>query len=291
MWFLLAFLNAITSSIYQAVSNWTVSLNKFSKITIALSASAIGSAILLFVSLVSGLPSIDPRFWKALLVTGLLNALAGPLLLKAYELGEFSSVFSMTLLTPVFLLLTSFFILGETPAFFGLVGVILTVIGLMIVSGNKEGKIQGAGKRLLAGNMLAILVAFIFSITVNFDKLSAQYSGAMFAAGAANGIVTLILGGALLAKNRRHLRNSFAALGGKDLGTLLLVGLACAANILLHNSALLLGPASYTIALKRTGVLLGVFWGWILFREKNVSRKLLGVLLAVLGVLTIVFSV
>ena len=43
----------------------------------------------------------------------------------------------------------------------------------------------------------------------------------------------------------------------------------------LHNSALLAGFASYTIAVKRVGVLFGIVWGWLFFHEKNIGKKLI----------------
>ena len=69
----------------------------------------------------------------------------------------------------------------------------------------------------------------------------------------------------------------------------LLVGAMALSNVL-HNAALLVGPASYTIAIKRVGILFGVVWGWLFFKEKNISRKLFGTAVAVSGVIVILFS-
>src|SRR3989344_5632756 len=114
IWFFLALGSAIMNSWVQAVQKWAVSVSRYQKLTISLVASATASLLSFFISyFIIGFPAIDHRFWLAAGVTGILNTIAFPLMLKAYEIGEFSSVYSMVLLTPVFLLVTSFIFLTE----------------------------------------------------------------------------------------------------------------------------------------------------------------------------------
>jgi drug/metabolite transporter (DMT)-like permease len=74
------------------------------------------------------------------------------------------------------------------------------------------------------------------------------------------------------------------------LNILLLLGLMGAGGTVLYNSPLLGGFASYTIAVKRVGVLLGVIWGWLFFKEKDLGKKLLGAAIAIAGVVAILWS-
>lgn len=300
LWFVLALGSALSNSATQVVQKWAVGAGRLSKISITLLSSAVVFVALFLLSwLAVGFPVIQPGFWLAILVTGVLNAIAFPIMLQAYSIGEFSSVYSMILLTPVFLVFTSFIFLGEAPSAIGLVGVVLTVIGLSVVTlgGHKHTQVPNFKK----GNWLGILVALIWSISVNFDKLSARYADAFFAPAMSAAVLTLCFAGYLLIRHRSLLVRTHgtpdieesAAPSGSIRSNILIVlalGLSMALGNILHNSALLHGPASYTIAIKRTGVLFGVFWGWLFFKEKNITRKALGAAIAVAGAVAILFS-
>ena len=313
LWFLLSLGSAIAASWVQTMQKWSVSLTRYSKFTITVVASLIASAALLLVSYgIVGIPVIDSRYWTAALATGLLNAATIPLMLKAYEVGEFSSVFSMSLLTPVFLLFTSFAQLGEAPSFLGAAGVILIVLGLWVIASTREHR---AAPHFALGNWLAVLVAFLWSISSNFDKLTARYSSPFFAPVGTYAIIAAALGLYLFARHRRlivyndvyndvrheageasvsaqRVPDSRLRLlpGVPPFAVLAITGLTFAASSVVHNAALLLGFVAYTIAIKRLGVIFGVFWGWLFFREKNIRRKLLGSLVAIAGVVIIVLS-
>jgi drug/metabolite transporter (DMT)-like permease len=295
-WFLLAFGAAVAQSGIQALSKTALQIGRYTKFGISFISNAL-TASLVFGAAYWFFPPVelDPRFWFAALATGVLNAIAFPMLLKAYEVGEFSVVFSMILLTPVFLLVTSYFFLDEAPSAWGIVGVILTVTGLGITSYKSNENKDVPNARL--GNMLGLLVALIYSISVNFDKLATQYSNALIAPASAN--LMIAVGSLLFALvMRKPLQNGEGELPSKprhhfhlaSFGILIALAAVMAATGILHSLALLEGYASYTIAVKRLAVLFGVVWGWLFFHEKNISRKMLGVAAAVAGVVMIVLS-
>lgn len=304
IWALFALANAVSNSVYNAVAKHVVSLKHYSQYTITIWGALLASFVLFIATFALGFPEIDARFWVASLTTGILNGIASPLMLEAYALGVFSSVYSKILLTPVFLLLTSFLLLGERPSVFGIFGVLLTVAGLWVISGialkGKSEAVEGIvadikesekkRKDIRKGELLGILVAFIYSISVNYDKLSAVYSSAVFAPAVSFIFVALtnILYLFAVRKPREVMpveRHAFS-----HIRYLLLVGAILGGSSILHNLALLNGPAAYTIAVKRIAVLFGVFWGWIFFKEKEIGRKIIGALVAVAGVVMILFA-
>lgn len=294
-WFLLALGSAIANSCTQAMQKSAVSLGRYSKISISFIALATASLILFAISfLIIGAPEIDGRFWSAVLVTGIINIATFPLMLKAYELGEFSSVYSMILMTPAFLLITSFIFLGETTSWIGVLGVLLTVVGLWVITRGSHEHV--AVPNFTKGNILAVSVAFLWSISVNFDKLATIHSDAFFAPATITALMAvgylfylLIKHRTVLVKNENQLDKAQHS-WGLDLGLLLILGLAMAFSNVLHNAALLAGPASYTIAIKRLGILLGVFWGWLFFHEKDIAKKIVGAAIAIAGVVAILFA-
>lgn len=299
----MAFGAAIAQSLTQITTKMASSKVKLPKTAMYFFTMIISSSILFCVSfLVVGSPKIDEKFWLSVVITALFNLIAFPIMLKAYEIGEFSSVYSMLLATPIFLILTSFIFLHEKATILGAFGIVLTIAGLFIT--NKKQADTKEARDKMVGNLLALLVAFIWSISINFDKLAAEYSNAFFSQATSNGFMALGYGGLFLAATVRNkisaknkelsITNSVIAtkeiFGKNGIYLVILWGLAMALANSFHGSALLAGPASYTIAIKRTGVLIGVFWGWFIFKEKDTFRKTLGVLLAVAGVIMILFQ-
>lgn len=295
-WFLLSLGAAVSDSWSKASQKWAIDADYYSKYAITITITGLASLLLFLVSyFFIGFPVLKPGFWTAIAVTGVLNAVTFPLLLKAYEIGEFSSVYSMILLSPVFLLLTSFIFLGELPTIGGVGGVLLTVLGLAIIARGNSGR-HDEVSNFAKGNWLGILVAFIWSVSVNFDKLASQYSSPFFAP--AIGLIFIALGSFIYALFRKEFALNTAGkknelkifFSAKHYAILLIAALLLALSNVMHNFALLAGPAAYTIAIKRMGILFGVFWGWLFFREKEIKRKLIGAAVAVAGVAMILIA-
>lgn len=291
-WLILALSNALTHSLYSAASNYLVSENRWSKYALTSALSLIAAFFLFLVNLYLGFPVIDGRFWLAMCTTAIINAFTGPLLLKAYELGEFSAVYSMILLTPVFTLITAKFLVGETPSILGISGVLATVIGLYIISRNHSDNLSETKPKFMRANMIGISVAFLWSITTSFDKLASQYSSAFFAPFAGLVIIALINGiFVFFMRDKNPQREQSAGkLSLRDYLIFLGVGSFFALSNIFHNSALLIGFVSYTLAIKRVGILFAIIWGWLFFKENNLRKKIFGASIAVAGVIAILFA-
>lgn len=294
IWFLLSLGTALAHSVFSALNNHFVLLGRFSKFTIVFWTTLAGSLILFGVSLFLGFPEIRSGFWTAILVTGIINSITAPMILKAYELGEFSSVFSMILLSPVFLLITGFLFLGEVPSLVGVFGVTLTVFGLVVITNSAKNSdaevyVSKSGK-INRGNLFAILVALLWSISVNFDKLAAGYSSPFFAPAVSMGIIAVLSGVYLIFIKRNNLSDSLKSWKFSSQLIILPLGAILALSNIFFNAALLAGLASYTVVVKRLAVVFGIFWGWIFFHEKNIGKKLLGAAIAIIGVIAIFFS-
>ncbi len=236
---------------------------------------------------------MDNRFFSAVLITGILNFIAMPLLLRGYEIGEFSSVFSMILLTPVFTILTSFIFLGERANIIGIGGIILTIVGLWTVGRTPaaEGYVDGhPRKNNHAGNLYGIIVALIFSVSVNFDKLAIRYSDIFFFSASVMALLAILNAFYLASVARLDLSFSRAHQRIADMKAPMLLGVISAFAQIAHAGAISSGLVSYTLAIKRTGIIFGILWGWLFFHEKNARQKLLGILIAFCGIGLILVS-
>ncbi|PSB28697.1 hypothetical protein C7B69_09930 [filamentous cyanobacterium Phorm 46] len=230
----------------------------------------------------TGIPTLNTQFWISLLIGGSINAVATLLYIKAIKLSDLSLTVPLVALTPLFMLLTSPLIVGEYPNFFDYIGIFLIVIGSYLL--NIKEKSQGylaPFKALLnePGPKFMLIVAFLWSITSNFDKIGVKNSSPIFWLFSLFGTMSILLLPILLHKTPNPGTKIL-----KQLPMLATMGFFNAIGVLCQMQALTLTLVVQVIAIKRTSVLMGVLFGHFIFKEKDIQQRLLGAGIMVLGV-------
>ncbi|MGB3787329.1 MAG: DMT family transporter, partial [Phormidesmis sp.] len=200
MWFFFASLTAFFEACKDATGKQ--SLKTLDEYSVLFSFMAVGVLLMLPILWLSGgIPTIKPNFWWALLIGGSLNILAFTLYVRAIKIADLSLTVPLVTLTPLFLLVTSPLIVHEQPTPADAIGVILLVIGSYVLNLKtptlQSPTSQGPLGPLLAmvrnpGSRLMLCVAFIWSITSNFDKIGVVNSSPLFWA---LSLFTVIAGG------------------------------------------------------------------------------------------------
>lgn len=230
----------------------------------------------------TGIPALNSQFAIALLIGGSINAVTALLYIKAIKVSDLSLTVPLVALTPLFMLLTSPLIVGEYPSFFDYIGIFLIVVGSYLL--NIKEKSQGylAPFKALVnepGPKFMLIVAFLWSITSNFDKIGVQNSSPIFWLFSIFGTMTILLLPVLLYKTPNPSRKIF-----KQLPMLAAMGFFNAIGVLCQMQALTLTLVVQVIAIKRTSVLMGVLFGHFIFKEKDIQQRLLGAGIMILGV-------
>jgi len=233
------------------------------------------------------LAPLNFTFWWSALTTSVLNVIALVLLMKALYIGELSLTMPFLSFTPVFLILTSNLMLGEFPDLIGVLGVLLIVCGTYFLEMRKSEGAFGPFKAFIKnkGGQLVLLVAFIYAITSNLDKIAVQNSNPI----TRNIIVLSLMALMLLPLIWYKSTQKLIEIKSKY-KLLLIAGFFAALTLFLQMIALTLTIVPYVISLKRTSALFSVILGFIAFKERNIKPKLLGSILMVLGVLLIALS-
>jgi drug/metabolite transporter (DMT)-like permease len=232
--------------------------------------------------LYTGIPALNSQFWVALLIGGSINAVTTILYIKAIKVSDLSLTVPLVALTPLFMLLTSPLIVGEYPKLFDYIGILLIVAGSYLL--NIKEKSQGylaPFKALLKepGPKFMLIVAFLWSITSNFDKIGVQNSSPIFWLFSLFGTMSVLLLPILLHKTPNPSRKIL-----NQLPMLAAMGFFNAIGVLCQMQALTLTLVVQVIAIKRTSVLMGVLFGHFIFKEKDIQQRLLGAGIMVLGV-------
>ena len=130
-----------------------------------------------------------------------------------------------------------------------------------------------------------LIVAFLFSIGANLDKIGVVHSSPIIWIFSLNFCVTISLTVIML----RRSKNIVAQIK-QHLGWLSLAGFYNGVAILFQMYAIQSTLVPYLIAVKRTSALLTSFYGLAMLKEKGFKERLLGASLMVLGVYLIAFT-
>ncbi|MEA3317007.1 MAG: EamA family transporter [Bacteroidota bacterium] len=212
------------------------------------------------------IPEISSGFWIAMPVSGLLNVTAVILYMRAIKLSDLSLSIPMVTFTPLFLLITSPIIVGEFPNIYGICGILLIVFGSYFLNiKQKKNGYLAPFKALIneKGPKLMLIVAFIWSISSNFDKIGIQNSSAIFWGISINIFITLAITPIVLLRSRKNIKQ----IAG-NLKPLIAVGFTNAVMILCHMIAISMTLVAYLISIKRTSAIISVIFGSIFFKPK-----------------------
>lgn len=237
---------------------------------------------------ISGIPKIGPQYLYALFIHGTLNTLAIILYMRAIKSSDLSITVPMVAFTPLFLLITSPILVGEFPSAAGLLGVILIVAGSYLLHLRQISRGFFMPFKALfeqPGPRYMMLVAFIWSITANFDKIGVCNSSPFFWSFSLAAFMSLLM----LPVALYHTPRFFYILK-KNIPCLLPIGLFQGCAMIFHMLALQLTLVAYVVAIKRTSTAISVGWGALFFKEKNIREKLLGVLIMLSGVTLIALN-
>lgn len=229
------------------------------------------------------------------LVAGVgINLLAFYGYVRAIELADVSLVAPLLSLSPLFMLLTSWVMLSEVPDVKGLAGILIVVVGTYFLAGGEAGLKLEPLLRLVEepGPRWALLVALLWSVTANIDKLCVETSSPLAYTFWFHVLFTLVFTPIYL-----YLRSGSESNGGSDTGLsftfvilgLVGVGVLQAVMVVAQMTALTATNVTYVIAIKRSGMLVSVLGGGLLLDEEDFPRRLLAAFLVLIGLLGIMF--
>ncbi len=285
-WIIYALIGAISQASFYFLDKRL--LRKFGVFSLAAIVKIPPAVLLLIISLYKGIPALGPDLLFAVTMTAGLNVIAAILLFKALKLEDLSLAAPIISFTPLFLIVTSWVILGEVPSDKGIIGIIFIVIGSYVLN------IKGSLKNILSpirnlfsnkAVLFMLGVALLYSISSNFDKMVVLNSDTTFGHSLAyflSGSILLIV--ALIKKDKilTPAKNNWGIL----IGAMIFVTLIPIAM----NNAYELTIVPYAISVKRTSVIFAALFGFFFLKEKNVLPRLLGTVIMVIGVIIITLS-
>jgi len=234
-------------------------------------------------------PPIGPGFWPAVIVGLPLEVAATLLYIRAIHVSPLSLTVPFLAMTPVYLLFTSYFIVGEVPSPMGVLGVAFVAAGayMLNVSKLRTGGLLEPFRAIARepGSVMMMGVAAIYAITSDLGKLAINNSSPLFFGPVYWGLFCILLTPVAYLFDRKGFR---AGLRRANVTAFIPAGLAHAVMVGFHMVAISLTQVSYMIAAKRTSLLFSIAFGYFMFGESRIRERGLGAALMFAGLVVLV---
>jgi len=283
-WFVYAFVCALSLATADALSKKILDDNVDPSIVAWV---RVGYAVPFMVIIIPFIdkPELDGVFYMATFMAIPFDMIALLLYMKAIKVSPLSLTLPFLSLTPVFLIGTSYIILGERPDKSGFIGIILVVIGAYLLNVHTINRGLFEPFKAIAreqGSVLMIIVAFTFSIGVCFGKIAIQHSDPIFFSVVYSILLSFFLFLVISFKTRQFFSKAISRPV-----PFLLIGILITIMVITHVKAINLVEVSYMISVKRLSILFGVIYGVVFFKETNIKERFFGATVMVSGIIMI----
>lgn len=289
IWSLFALTGAVAQAAYS--TGVKVLLPRISQYFIAGCSFLVASCVLGILSSLAGVPELSSGFLSAVAVTVAINILATILSYQALSTSDLSLCLPMLAFTPVFLVLTSFVILGEVPSVVGMCGIFLVATGsFLLASGEPPTSFLAPLVTLLrnAGVRMMLIVAFLYSISVNYDKVVVETAGPIFGSTVVYGLLAAsFLAITAVEGVRGNVMPVPEGVSNRSIIILIAIGFVLAIEAISINLAYTLSIVPYVISIKRLSIFFAVLFGGFLLKEGSLRPRALGSLVMVAGTVLI----
>ena len=285
-WVSLALISALTLATSDALTKRT--LARSNEYLVAWFRILFSIPPLLLIWFFIPVPELDIEFYKAFAFALPLEIIAIIFYIKALRISPLSLTLPFLSLTPVFLILVSYLIIGEKVSFRGGIGIILIAVGSYTLNLHEMRKGIFEPFRAITkekGSILMISVALIYSVTSSLGKMAIEHSSPLFFGITYFIAVTIVFAPIALWMGKGELKSFISE---KQFKGILLPGLFYSIMIASHMIAISLTKVAYMISIKRTSLIIGVIYGYLLFKEKNIRERLTGAVLMFIGFIMIV---
>lgn len=236
------------------------------------------------------IPAVGREFYSSIGIALPLEIVATVLYTKALKLSPLSLTLPFLSLSPVFLMGISYVIVGEVVSPVGAAGILFIAVGsyTLNIREIRHGFFQPfAAIFRERGSFYMILVAFIYSITASLGKRAVMDSSPLFFAIVYLAAFFVCLTPVALYIGRKELRSVGS---GAMFRAAVLPGFFDFVGTTTYVISLSLAKVAYVISVRRLAVLVGVLFGFLLFKESGAGERLLGAILMLAGFTIIVLA-
>lgn len=241
-----------------------------------------------FTPLLTQVASFPLSIWPYVIFSAIFEATYYFVLIRAYQNGDFSLVYPMARgSAPVLLTIWAILFLGERPRPYGLIGIGLLVLGLVIVGGKSWWTLRSLRKTSAlssSGLVLALGVACCISIYSAIDGAAVHRVAPL-----PYTVLVIALSGLLLtpAVLLRYGGQAIIAECRANWPRIILVGILSLLSYMLVLLSYSIAQVSYAGSIREISVVFAAFLGWRLLGEDFGVIRVIGAIFIFAGILVI----
>lgn len=246
--------------------------------------------VLIAVLITIPVPPLDGYFFATFSLALPLEVLSVILYVKALRLSPLTLTLPFLSLTPLFVVGVSYGLLGERVNGQGMSGIFLLAAGSYVLNIHtaRTGVFSPFRAIVRERGVLAMIgVALIYSITSTLGKMAILHSSPLFFGASYIVVLTAALGPIALWKGRAEVGDFVKR---RHYRALIVPGFFYAIMVASHMLAMSMTQVAYMISVKRTSVLMGMLYGYALFRERHIIERMVGAIIMVVGFILVVTS-
>ncbi|WP_020498063.1 EamA family transporter [Sciscionella marina] len=220
----------------------------------------------------------------AALVSAAAHVGYGIVLQRGYAVGDLSVVYPLARGTgPLLSVLFAVLLFGERPGVLGLIGAAAVVLGVLVIS---SGGSRAAGSRALSigygvatGATIAVYTLWDDHSMTGIGVPPIVYFG-----------LTVLGESVMLAPIAARDFGVVAGIWRKNWRRVVIIGVLSPVAYLLVLYAMRIAPVSLVAPARESSIVLGALAGWLLLREPNPVRRLIGSAIALAGIVALGLS-
>jgi len=218
------------------------------------------------------LQAIVFAFFSALFFTGYHLFLS-----TSYRYADASMVYPVTTSSPIWVALWATIFLHEKITLLGLLGIIITLIGVLIINSSKTSELK-----FDKGILFAFISAFFYSVGAIIDKLGVGVNNFILYVYSLTIFMTFFMYLYSARRFTNHLEHFKVNIRYLLVGSFILF-----LSFSVYRLGLIFVQVSYATALRQVNGLFGVLLGVLFLKEKFSYKRLAGSIVIVIGVLII----
>ncbi|MEK7095813.1 MAG: DMT family transporter [Patescibacteria group bacterium] len=278
-WILLAIVSAVLLSITNvATKHLNSTLDEYATGWLR---NSLSLPILWLLLLSVGFPSVDPIFWKLIVISLPIEIVIVLLFFKSVKIAPLSLVAPINSLGAFFVAIGAFFILSEPLSLLHILAFISLAIGVYVL--NLQSMRGGFFRPFLQikkerGVLMMLTTSILFGITVPIGKLLSGYSSPQFYVAVYYSLFVLLFTPVFLRKTKNRISDI-----KKSLLAIMVMGASNGLFLYVVWRALSSGPAGPVTAIQATSVLMTVIMAGKFFNEKRLLQRFIAACIIVLG--------
>lgn len=230
----------------------------------------------------AGITQISAKTLLFLILSGLATGASWLCYFHALQIGDINKVVPIDKSSTVLTIILALIFLHEGITFGKVISILLIGIGTMLMIAKKEDKQEQDTKNSREWLIYAVLSAVFASLTAILGKIGIEGVDSNLGTAIRTMVVLLMAWLMVLVTGKIH---QIKETQKKELGFIVLSGLATGASWMCYYRALQDGPASVVVPIDKLSILVTIAFSWLVFHEKLTKKAAIGLACIVIGTL------